>query len=112
MKHSISLSHADLGNDAAVAAFLSGIPNADKLADLLAARHPVSTRAYDDDNETARFVRSDGHAVTCMAVVNVTIDEAEMIAAQCEVLNEWSAQGLADAVERALAEDSTQADGD
>ena len=65
-------------------------------------RKVVSTRTYDDDEMLARFVRSDGKMVACYTVKEVTIDEAEMIAAQCELLDVWNLESFSRAVHIAL----------
>jgi hypothetical protein len=77
----ISFSKAQLHDAAAMADFLRAIPNSEELARVLQTRKAVSTRAYDDDTWTARFVASDGAMVKCFAVTDVTIDQSEMIAA-------------------------------
>jgi len=69
-----------------MAEFLSAIPNSEDLAKVLHLGEPVASRAYDDDTWTARFVASDGRSVKCFAVTDITIDQAEMIAA-ASVLN-------------------------
>jgi hypothetical protein len=51
---------------------------------------------------TARFVRSDGATVVCYTVEQVTIDEGEMIAAQCELLDHWSPENFSSSVHIAL----------
>jgi hypothetical protein len=79
----ISYAAAPLGDPAAMANFLLDIPNSDDLARVLQDRKPVSSRAYDDDTWTARYVESDGKLVKCFAVRDITIDQAEMIAAAC-----------------------------
>jgi hypothetical protein len=81
MSTKISLSTAPLHDAAAMADFLLGIPNSEVLAGVLQEREPVSSRAYDDETWTARFVASDGQVVKCFAVTDITIDQAEMIAA-------------------------------
>lgn len=105
VSHRISTARAHLASSDEMARFLSQIPNSDSLSAVLQGKQTVSTRAYDDDAEVARFVCSDGTEVTCLAVAGVTIDEAEMIAAQLELLKEWSDDGLLDAVHLALADD-------
>jgi uncharacterized protein (DUF302 family) len=101
----ISEAHARLENAAEMAAFLARIPNADTLEALLKERRVVSTRAYDDETMTARFVRSNGQTVACYTVTDVTIDEAEMIAAQCELMDDWNVGSFAAAVHLALDAD-------
>jgi hypothetical protein len=98
----IAESHAQLHDAAQMAAFLRPIPNADRLEALLMERNVVSTRAYDDAAMVARFVRSNGETVACYTVENVTIDESEMIAAQCELLNDWNVESFTRAVHVAL----------
>ena len=97
--------HASFDDAAQMAVFLASIPDADDLAALLMGRKVVSTRTFDDDAMIARFVRSNGATVTCYKVEAVTIDEAEMIAAQCELLDEWSAENFSNAVHVALDPD-------
>lgn len=84
MSTAISCASARLDSGSELQAFLSGIPNSTALAELLSRRRPVVSRAYDDDTWTARFVSSDGMFVRCFAVTDITIDQAEMIAAVCE----------------------------
>ncbi len=98
----ITESHAKFDDAAQMATFLASIPDADGLAALLMERRVVSTRTFDDDALTARFVRSNGTAVTCYTVEAVTIDEAEMIAAQCELLDDWNVENFSNAVHMAL----------
>jgi hypothetical protein len=83
MRAKISFATARLDDAAAMAEFLSGIPNGEVLGKVLQKREAVSSRAYDDETWTARFVDSDGRVVRCFAVTDVTIDQAEMIAAAC-----------------------------
>jgi hypothetical protein len=98
----ISEARARLHDPGQMAAFLQPIPNADRLEDLLMERNAVSTRAYDDAAMVARFVRSNGDTVACYTVENVTIDESEMIAAQCELLKDWNLESFTRAVHVAL----------
>jgi hypothetical protein len=81
MSTKISMTTARLDEPAAMAEFLSAIPNGDRLGKVLEDRGALSSRAYDDETWTARFVASDGHVVKCFAVSDITIDQAEMIAA-------------------------------
>ena len=83
MSAKISFATARLDDAAAIAEFLSGIPNGEELGKVLQNRRAVSSRAYDDETWTARFVDSDGRVVRCFAVADITIDQAEMIAAAC-----------------------------
>lgn len=98
----ITESHAHFDDAAQMAAFLASIPDADDLAALLMERRVVSTRTFDDDALIARFVRSNGTTVACYTVEAVTIDEAEMIAAQCELLDDWNVESFSNAVHVAL----------
>ena len=67
-----------LSDSQALADFLADIPYHDGLqAALLATGKPQNTRGYDDDNQVARFVISDGNVVTCFTVPGITIDQAE-----------------------------------
>ena len=84
MATAIVTTTARLDDDAEMAKFLSPIPNGEQLANVLNERKPVSTRAYDDDTRTARFVESDGNVVMCFTVSDITIDQAEMIQAAWE----------------------------
>ena len=100
--HEIIATNARLDDAAQMALFLAPIPNASSLEALLRERKVVSTRTYDDDEMLARFVRSDGKMVACYTVKEVTIDEAEMIAAQCELLDVWNLESFSRAVHIAL----------
>jgi hypothetical protein len=80
MSTTISMTSAHLADPVSMSEFLRAIPNGDRLATVLAGGAAVSSRAYDDDTETARFVASDGAVVKCFAVSDITIDQAEMIA--------------------------------
>jgi hypothetical protein len=102
MDHKIISSHADLNDTAQMAAFLEGMPNAADLRTLLMKMKVVSTRDYEDDEMTALFVRSNGVTVACYRVEGVTIDESEMIAAQCELLDDWNVDSFSRAVHIAL----------
>jgi hypothetical protein len=82
--------------------FLADIPYHDGLAELLATRTPQNTRGYDDDNQIARFVISDGDVVTCFTVPEITIDQAELITLACEQANAWDAAAFQQAVVRVL----------
>jgi hypothetical protein len=101
----ITESHAKFGDAGEMTAFLASIPDADGLAALLMERRVVSTRTFDDDAMIARFVRSNGTVVACYTVEAVTIDEAEMIAAQCELLGDWNIENFSNAVHVALDPD-------
>jgi hypothetical protein len=90
-------------NDAkALEQFLADIPYHDGLAELLATRAPQNTRGYDDDNQIARFVISDGDVVTCFTVPEITIDQAELITLACEQVNAWDETAFQQAVARVL----------
>ena len=102
MNHKIAASQAKLNDAAQMALFLEGMPNSSDLSTLLMQRKVVSTRDYEDDEMTALFVRSDGNTVVCYRVEGVTIDESEMIAAQCELLDVWNPENFARAVHIAL----------
>jgi hypothetical protein len=84
MDRTIITTAARLDSKTEMAAFLSPIPNGDQLAKVLEGGKPVSTRAYEDEAQIARFVESDGTTVVCFAVENLTIDQAEMIEAEWE----------------------------
>jgi hypothetical protein len=94
-----------LDDDSALAEFLSPVPNADQLGKLLAKKEALSTRAYDDETGTARFVESDGSIATCFTVTDITIDQAEMIEIECEELAAKDEKAFREAVERALGAD-------
>jgi len=87
-----------------LARFLAAIPNGDRLGKVLDERAPVSTRAYEDETQTARFVESDGRSVMCFAVPGITIDEAEMITLEWEGRCVLDAAAFSAAVHRALHE--------
>jgi len=98
----ISVSTAQLHDAAAMADFLKSIPNSAELAKVLQTREAVASRAYDDETWTARFVASDGQVVKCFAVSDITIDQAEMIAAAGIDLLACDEAGFREAVARAL----------
>jgi hypothetical protein len=93
---------ARIGDSQSMAAFLAAIPDSEELAALLAGREPLNTRAYDDPTQTARFVISDGAAVTCFTVPDITIDQAEMITIECENTDAWDEAAFRLAAARAL----------
>jgi hypothetical protein len=57
----VAVAEARIEDLSAMASFLAPIPNNRELAALLAKKEPLNTRAYDDENQTARFVISDGN---------------------------------------------------
>ncbi len=85
-----------------MARFLSPIPNGGQLAEVLGGRKPVSTRAYEDETWTARFVESDGNVVMCFTVSDITIDQAEMIEAAWEDICTLDEAAFRKTVERVL----------
>jgi hypothetical protein len=85
-----------------MAAFLASIPDSTELAGLVGEKGPLNTRAYDDENQTARFVISDGTTVTCFTIKDITIDQAEMITIECEKSDAWSETAFREAAVRAL----------
>jgi hypothetical protein len=95
-------SAARIDDAKAMASFLASIPDSAALAELLDGQEPVNTRAYDDENQTARFVISDGATATCFAVLDITIDEAEMITVECERCDAWEEAAFRLAAARAL----------
>jgi hypothetical protein len=84
MASKIITTSAHLDSCVEMQAFLSTIPDGEMLAKVLGARKPVSTRAYEDEAQTARFVESDGSMVMCFTVSDVNIDQAELIEAEWE----------------------------
>jgi hypothetical protein len=102
MTTKISFVAARLDDAAAMAAFLSEIPNGEELRKILQNGTAVSSRAYDDDSWTARFVASDGRLVKCFTVSAITIDQAEMIAAACLDTFAWDESAFRVAVAEAL----------
>ena len=100
----ISIAESRIDDPRAMASFLAPIPNNTELAALLAKKEPVNTRAYDDENQTARFVVSDGNIAICFTVTDITIDQAELITIACEESNEWDAASFPEAASRALGE--------
>jgi hypothetical protein len=105
MARIIYTTSARLDDGGAMAIFLAPIPDADQLAKLLAKAEPVSTRAYDDENHAARYVESDGKAVKCFMVIDVTIDQAEMIEIEFENIGARDETAFQEAVARALGDD-------
>jgi hypothetical protein len=102
MTTKISYATARMDDSAAMADFLAAIPNGDVLHKVLQNGKAVSSRAYDDDTWTARFVASDGLLVKCFTVSAITIDQAEMIAAACLDTFAWDENGFRAAVAEAL----------
>ena len=102
MSTRISVTSARLDDPKGMAEFLLPIPNRDVLAKVLQKQGPVSSRAYDDETGTARFVVSDGHEVECFVVTDITIDQAEMIAAASMEKTVWSEPAFRAAVQQAL----------
>jgi hypothetical protein len=98
------VSVARIDEPRAMAAFLASIPDSAELAELLGTTRPLNTRAYDDENQTARFVISDGEIVTCFTVTDITIDQAEMITIECEKSDAWSETAFREAAVRALGQ--------
>ena len=98
----ILVSSACLEDREAMASFLASIPDGAELAALLRSEQTLNTRAYDDENQTARFVISDGITATCSAVFDITIDQAEMIELQWERDVALSETAFAKAVQLAL----------
>jgi hypothetical protein len=102
MATAIFATTARLDDEAQMARFLSPIPNGGQLAEVLGGRKPVSTRAYEDETWTARFVESDGNIVMCFTVSDITIDQAEMIEAAWEDICTLDETAFRKTVERAL----------
>ena len=102
MSTRISVTTARLDDAAGMTQFLLPIPNGEELAKVLHNREPVSSRAYDDETWTARFVVGDGHVVQCFVVTDITIDQAEMIAVACEDNPAWTELGFRATVAQAL----------
>jgi hypothetical protein len=102
MSTNISMTTALLVDPVAMLEFLSTIPNGDQLGKILQDRTPLASRAYDDDTWTARFVASDGYVVKCFAVSEITIDQAEMIAAAGVDIVASDEAAFREAVEQAL----------
>ena len=103
MATTIVATTAHLDDDAEMATFLSPIPNGEQLATVLNDRKPVSTRAYEDETRTARFVESDGNIVMCFTVSDITIDQAEMIEAAWEEICALDETAFRETVERVLS---------
>ena len=104
MSTKISMTTARLDDAAGMANFLAPIPNGEQLAKVLQGNTGDRTisRAYDDETWTARFVGSDGIVVKCFIVTDLTIDQAEMIAAACPSILELSPVEFRRTVELAL----------
>jgi hypothetical protein len=103
MSSAIVTTKARLDDAAEMAKFLLPIPNAGELAKVLEGRNPVSTRAYEDETMTARFVESDGNVVMCFSVIDITIDQAEMIEAEWEAICALDEAAFKKTAERVLA---------
>ena len=102
MSTKISCAAARLDDAEEMAKLLLSIPNGEELAKVLHNGEAVSSRAYDDETWTARFVASDGSVVKCFTVSAITIDQAEMIAASCQDTFAWDESGFREAVAEAL----------
>jgi hypothetical protein len=102
MDQRISTTTAQLDDASAMARFLAPIPNADTLAILIQPGESLSTRAYDDESDTARFIESDGRIVMCITVRDITIDQAEMIEIQYENGRSLGEAPFLEAVQRVL----------
>ena len=104
MASKIFTTSAHLDSCAEMQAFLSTIPDGEMLVKVLGVGKPVSTRAYEDEARTARFVESDGSMVMCFTVPDITIDQAEMIEAEWESQCGLDEAAFQQAVARALHE--------
>ncbi len=104
MDNKILTTTAQLDDGTEMAEFLSPMPNGDQLAKVLEGGKPVSTRAYEEETRTARFVESDGTSVMCFTVTAITIDQAEMIEAEWEGICALDEAAFQKAVEQALQE--------
>ncbi len=102
MQTAIVTTTARLDDEAQMTEFLSPIPNGDGLAKVLERGKPVSTRAYEEETRTARFVESDGSIVMCFTVAGITIDQAELIEVEWERICALDETQFRQAVERAL----------
>ena len=102
MDNEISTVSARLDDRAAMEKFLLPIPNSEQLIKVLESRKIISTRAYDDEARTARFVTSDGNIAVCFTVTDLTIDQAEMIASACEDTPGWNSQEFQEIVDQVL----------
>jgi hypothetical protein len=102
MKILMTTTTARLNDQVEMGKFLASIPNGEQLAKVLEGGSPVSTRAYEDETRTARFVESDGKTVMCFRVTPITIDQAEMIELKWEGTLALSEAAFEKAVELAL----------
>src|ERR1700732_4198575 len=102
MSTKISMATARLDDGEAMAKFLAPIPNGERLGRGFGYRHSLGSRAYDDETWTARFVASDAIEVKCFTVSDITIDQAEMIAAACPDISGLKLDEFRQAVEAAL----------
>jgi hypothetical protein len=102
MTTKISMTTARLDDGDAMGKFLAPIPNGERLAEVLENSHRLASRAYDDETWTARFVASDATEVKCFTVSDITIDQAEMIAAACPDIGGIDLEQFRREVEQAL----------
>lgn len=102
MSTKISMTTARLDDADAMARFLAQVPYGEQLAKVLEDRHPLASRAYHDETWTARFVASDATEVKCFTVSDITIDQAEMIAAACPDVGGLELEEFRQAVAQAL----------
>src|SRR5260370_38776869 len=102
MSTKISMATARLDDGDAMAKFLAPIPYGDQLAKVLEDRHPLASRAYDDETWTARFVASDATDVKRFTGSDITIDQAEKIAAACPDISVLTLDEFRQSIERHL----------
>src|SRR6202158_4210935 len=102
MSTKISMATARLDDADAMAKFLAPIPNGEQLAKVLEDRHPLASRAYDDETWTARFVASDATEVKCFTVSDITIDQARRVAPACPDISGLALDEFSRTVEQAL----------
>lgn len=106
MKPIIISTQARLENPAEMRQFLAPIPNGEELAKVLAEGEPITTRAFEDEAFTARFVASDGTVVRCHTIPDITIDQAERVAIACEGAEDWSEQAFRAVVDAVLGDNA------
>ena len=103
----VYVASAKLTDASAMIQLLAAIPNGDELRTLLDEMGPGHLHAYHEQTRTARYVASDGDIVMCFTVINVRLEQAATIAAECESIATWDDREFYAAVVRSLGRSSS-----
>jgi hypothetical protein len=93
---------ARLDDMAGIENFLRDLPNGEALRDKLKPGQKHRIEHYDKPNQTARYLLIDGVWFVCFVVIGVSLDDAQKIARQTDLLVDWTTPNFHAAVERAL----------